>query len=204
MSVTSCGEDRVGRVRSVKDVLWDEFATLHEGEEHADIVIYRDDLEGANDTADAAALAVDQDLAEELIPLWERIHGWRGDGRTALCLSGGGIRSAAFNLGVLQALARLGLLDRFHYLATVSGGGYIGSWLSVWRRRAPKGLMQVVGGLCWPDISASPLSAGRPRSLPHALRGLRLGTSYLTPRMGVFSPDTWTGIVLWVRNLLLD
>ena len=28
-----------------------------------------------------------------------------------------------------EGLARLGLLDRFHYLSTVSGGGYIGSWL---------------------------------------------------------------------------
>lgn len=50
-----------------------------------------------------------------------------------LALSGGGIRSAAFNLGVLQALARKGLLARFDCLSTVSGGGYIGAcltWLS--------------------------------------------------------------------------
>ena len=40
----------------------------------------------------------------------------------ALCLSGGGIRSAAFALGILQALARADLLTRFHYLSTVSGG----------------------------------------------------------------------------------
>src|SRR4029077_8219675 len=51
----------------------------------------------------------------------------------ALCLSGGGIRSASFGLGVLQGLARFGLLGQFHYLSTVSGGGYIGSWLSEWR-----------------------------------------------------------------------
>jgi len=43
--------------------------------------------------------------------------------RTAVCLSGGGIRSASFGLGVLQGLARHGLLARFHYLSTVSGGG---------------------------------------------------------------------------------
>lgn len=48
----------------------------------------------------------------------------------ALCLSGGGIRSATFNLGVLQGLARLGVLKETDYLSTVSGGGYIGSWLS--------------------------------------------------------------------------
>jgi hypothetical protein len=47
-----------------------------------------------------------------------------------LALSGGGIRSATFNLGVLQALARLDILRRFDYLSTVSGGGYIGACLS--------------------------------------------------------------------------
>jgi hypothetical protein len=47
-----------------------------------------------------------------------------------LALSGGGIRSATFNLGVLQALAQLDILRRFDYLSTVSGGGYIGSCLS--------------------------------------------------------------------------
>ena len=45
---------------------------------------------------------------------------------TGIALSGGGIRSAIFALGVLQALARRGLLGRLDYLSTVSGGGYIG------------------------------------------------------------------------------
>src|SRR5260370_24831083 len=43
--------------------------------------------------------------------------------------SGGGIRSATFNLGVAQGLAELGLLPYVDYLSTVSGGGYIGTWL---------------------------------------------------------------------------
>ena len=47
-----------------------------------------------------------------------------------LALSGGGIRSATFNLGVLQALSQQGLLGHVDYLSTVSGGGYIGSSLS--------------------------------------------------------------------------
>src|SRR5450759_385824 len=46
-----------------------------------------------------------------------------------LAFSGGGIRSATFNLGVLQGMAELGLLPFIDYLSTVSGGGYIGSWL---------------------------------------------------------------------------
>lgn len=47
-----------------------------------------------------------------------------------LAFSGGGIRSATFNLGVLQALAKHGVLTCVDYLSTVSGGGYIGSCLS--------------------------------------------------------------------------
>lgn len=47
-----------------------------------------------------------------------------------LSLSGGGIRSATFNLGVLQALSRLDVLKHVDYLSTVSGGGYIGSCFS--------------------------------------------------------------------------
>src|SRR5215470_3191066 len=41
-------------------------------------------------------------------------------GQAALCLSGGGIRSAPFGLGILQGLARRSLLEQFHYLSTVS------------------------------------------------------------------------------------
>lgn len=47
-----------------------------------------------------------------------------------LGLSGGGIRSASFNLGVLQALEEKALLSRVDYLSSVSGGGYIASCLS--------------------------------------------------------------------------
>jgi hypothetical protein len=51
-------------------------------------------------------------------------------GLVGLALSGGGIRSAAFSLGVLQALDKTHVLKRVDYLSTVSGGGYIGSSLS--------------------------------------------------------------------------
>jgi hypothetical protein len=46
-----------------------------------------------------------------------------------LALSGGGIRSATFCLGVLQALARADLLKEVDFMSTVSGGGYIGAFL---------------------------------------------------------------------------
>jgi hypothetical protein len=52
-----------------------------------------------------------------------------------LAFSGGGIRSATFNLGFLQGMASLRLLKRFDYLSTVSGGGYIGAWFAAWVRR---------------------------------------------------------------------
>lgn len=45
-------------------------------------------------------------------------------------LSGGGIRSATFSLGVFQGLARQpGLLGKIDFLSTVSGGGYFGAFL---------------------------------------------------------------------------
>lgn len=48
-----------------------------------------------------------------------------------LALSGGGIRSAAFCLGAMQALHERGVIDRTDYLSTVSGGGYIGTSMTV-------------------------------------------------------------------------
>ncbi len=67
-----------------------------------------------------------------------------GHSLVGLALSGGGIRSAAFSLGVLQSMHQTkiagagqaagaepqSLVDRADYLSTVSGGGYIGSALS--------------------------------------------------------------------------
>ncbi|SCX26096.1 hypothetical protein DSM25558_3929 [Agrobacterium sp. DSM 25558] len=47
-----------------------------------------------------------------------------------LALSGGGIRSATFALGVLAALGRRNLLTQIDYLSTVSGGGYAGGFLT--------------------------------------------------------------------------
>nr|WP_029077503.1 patatin-like phospholipase family protein [Bradyrhizobium sp. th.b2] len=47
-----------------------------------------------------------------------------------LALSGGGIRSATFCLGVVQVLADRGLMKDFDYLSTVSGGGYMGSFIT--------------------------------------------------------------------------
>ncbi|MBL8263818.1 MAG: hypothetical protein JNM58_15480 [Xanthomonadaceae bacterium] len=55
--------------------------------------------------------------------------GGSDDDRWGLALSGGGIRSATFCLGLIRGLASNRLLRRFDYLSTVSGGGYVGSSL---------------------------------------------------------------------------
>jgi hypothetical protein len=61
----------------------------------------------------------------------KHIEEWRGRSpQLGIALSGGGIRSASFCLGVLQALANQRVLQKFDYLSTVSGGGYIGASLT--------------------------------------------------------------------------
>jgi|GEM_PF-3072646 len=52
------------------------------------------------------------------------------DELAGLALSGGGVRSAAFNLGLLQALYHSGRMRDIDYLSTVSGGGYAGALFS--------------------------------------------------------------------------
>ena len=54
---------------------------------------------------------------------------------SGIALSGGGIRSATFNLGLLQALTERGILPEIDYLSTVSWGGYIGGWLAAVTKR---------------------------------------------------------------------
>ena len=52
-------------------------------------------------------------------------------GLTGLSCSGGGIRSAAFCLGVLQGLQSKEIVGQIDYLSTVSGGGYIGTTMTI-------------------------------------------------------------------------
>ncbi len=114
----------------------------------------------------------------------------------ALSISGGGIRSATFALGVLQGFARHRVLERFDYLSTVSGGGYIGSWLSAWSARAG-GLAKVIPKLT-PDAPAP--AAGEPDPIGH----LRAYNNYLTPKLGFLSADTWTVAATVLRNIALN
>ena len=164
----------------------------------------RDDPSAATDACVAAVAARDLAEREQVKYLFELLHEAR---RTALCFSGGGIRSATFGLGVLHGLARYsaapgaatasGLLTEFDYLSTVSGGGYLGGWLSAWRYWHPGGTGGVVKVL-----SETPLTKLDPE--PSALRYLRNYTAYLNPRNSLLSTDTWTLISTTLRNILLN
>jgi len=112
----------------------------------------------------------------------------RADGAELLgiCVSGGGIRSATFALGVLQGLVAKSLLGKADYLSTVSGGGYIGSWL--------QGVLDRSGTL-------KPLD---PSQSEHAsIRFLRKYSNYLAPRPGL-SIDSVVIPVIWFRNAILN
>jgi hypothetical protein len=133
---------------------------------------------------------------DRLKAIHERLHQAKG---SALCLSGGGIRSATFALGVLQVLADKGVLKEFDYLSTVSGGGYIGGWLSAWIKH--NGLDQAVDGLN-KNLRNSPEDQRDPESEP--IRHLRQYSNYLTPKLGITSGDTWTLVATVVRNIFLN
>ena len=114
---------------------------------------------------------------------------------TALCLSGGGIRSATFANGVLRGFAKHGLLGRFDYLSTVSGGGYAGSWLSAWMHHAGA-----------PEVQQQLGSASHDKLAPEPppMQHLRAYSHFLTPRVGVFSADTWTLGATIARNMVFN
>jgi hypothetical protein len=124
-----------------------------------------------------AAKGVDVSSAEDLDGL--KLFG--------LAFSGGGIRSATFNLGVLQGLEQIGLLPCIDYLSTVSGGGYIGSWY----------LSCIKEGL---DLHEQLNGEVQKRG---AMKHLRHFSRYLAPEAGFFSADTWTIAMVWLRNTIL-
>ena len=115
----------------------------------------------------------------------------------ALAFSGGGIRSATFNLGILQGLAKSDLLPKFDYLSTVSGGGYIGAWFAAWVER--DGLLLNVQDRLNPEKSADPRGEE-----VRAIRWLRMFSNYLAPNNSIMSSDSWTMGLTWFRNTLLN
>jgi predicted acylesterase/phospholipase RssA len=116
-----------------------------------------------------------------------------------LAFSGGGIRSATFCLGVLQALAARKKLASFDYLSTVSGGGYIGSWLSAWIHRAGLNTVQE-------SLAKLGSQQGDPPGCEEApeVTWLRRYSNYLAPRSGLLSLDSLTLVATWLRNVMLN
>ena len=88
------------------------------------------------------------------------------DGLVGLAFSGGGIRSATFNLGVLQALEKCGIWGSIDYLSTVSGGGYLGSCLSSLNARGP---------------ASFPFRHKQGQAEPDTFRHLRNNANYIAP-----------------------
>ena len=138
----------------------------------------------------------------------DRVCDAHEDNLIGLAFSGGGIRSATFNLGILQALAQKGLLHKIDYVSTVSGGGYIGSWLAAFTRRLTT--LPVAEGQekkNFADVEAA-LSPSRyeddKRSEPPVVHWLRLYSNYLTPHTGLISGDTWAMLGTWMRNTMLN
>jgi hypothetical protein len=110
-----------------------------------------------------------------------------------LALSGGGIRSSAICLGVLQALNHHDLIRRIDYLSTVSGGGYVGSALTATLTRARRfvfGGRSAEGSGLANEISDTP-----------AVGHIRNYSNYLIP---AGARDLITGVAIVVRGLVAN
>lgn len=112
-----------------------------------------------------------------------------------LALSGGGIRSATFNLGLLQGLARHKMLPVVDYLSTVSGGGYIGGCLTS-LLDGPK------TSLKWEEF---PFRYVRKESADERaeVKHLRRHGEYLALEKSLLSPQVWRIGATYLSGLLL-
>jgi len=152
----------------------------------------------------------------------QHLREWRGrEPQVGLALSGGGIRSATYCLGVMQALAYRRALPQVDYLSTVSGGGYIGASLTYLLHQSAQGA--AMDGLDAPlkfDVSrenfpyvsypmvgvANPVAGPQDTQLRQnenfkgrLLRRLRQSANYLVPGDGI-TMLSLVGVVL--RNLV--
>ncbi len=142
------------------------------------------------------------DAEQGYINAWRKRTGRKenaSENLTGLALSGGGIRSATFALGVMQALAKRDLLKKFDYLSTVSGGGYIGSSLT-WLLGLNGGAGFGLGKNNFPYGTVDPTASGG-RAENRILKYLREHGNYLTPGDGV---TLASGIAVALRGILLN
>ncbi|MCP3369792.1 cell division protein [Bradyrhizobium cajani] len=110
-----------------------------------------------------------------------------------LALSGGGIRSSATCLGVLQALNHHDLIGRIDYLSTVSGGGYIGASLST--------TMTVTGRFVFGQRPAGGTPTANEISDTPSVGHIRNYSNYLIP---AGFRDVLTGIAIVARGLIAN
>jgi hypothetical protein len=137
------------------------------------------------------------ELDVDSITVWKGVGGepwvaFTPRDRFGLALSGGGIRSATFNLGLAQALAHLGILKEVDYLSTVSGGGYVGGFWMAWLRRKGKKT----------GLERFPLGNDRRGGERAEVRHLREFSRFLLPRIGLLQTEFW-GIAMTVLGGLL-
>lgn len=120
-----------------------------------------------------------------------------------LALSGGGTRSATFNLGLLQALEEKQILGSVDYLSTVSGGGYVGGFWTAWLCRqaaAPGGQQPTFPNPgCNPPGTAGGLPDPRE---PAPIRHLREYSRFIIPRIGFKEFETWNAAITILGGLL--
>ena len=88
------------------------------------------DAAARTDAAWQAHLKAEHDaIAERRKTAFAKTPEAREAPHAGLALSGGGVRSATFCLGLIRGLAQNSVLRRFDYVSTVSGGGFIGAAL---------------------------------------------------------------------------
>lgn len=121
------------------------------------------------------------------------------DDRVGLALSGGGIRSATFNLGLLQALNEKGVLKQVDYLSTVSGGGYIGGFWTRWWQAVSEKKPEKAGQVKDfppPTEKDDGTAVKTPKEIPEpaAIRHLREFSRFLIPRQGL-NMEFWSAAI---------
>jgi hypothetical protein len=146
---------------------------------------------GASASARSYVLDDERDLIER-----ERPDSLKSAGMAGLAISGGGIRSATFALGVLQGLAKEKWLQRFDYLSSVSGGGYLAGALHALKKRCGAAdLDETVKRL--ENAQHGPNSAT-------PLAWLRRYSNYLSPSTGFGSGDSLAMLSFTARGMLLS
>lgn len=135
-------------------------------------------------------------------------------GLMGLTLSGGGIRSATFNLGLLQAICNNDMLEKVDYISTVSGGGYIGTCMTTLLNSPTdddRKKQEKIDDHASIGLAADTFPLGRRKikdSEDHALekdpvRRLRYFSNYLTAEGGIVAKYLRPAMV-FVRGVVLN